>query len=112
MTTWQQMIQNAQEECSRLKPSQDSVGILLARPAQSLAAARWLFPEAHIQMNTPPQRPDQITICIQLPSLMLTDWHSFKHFREMVNHASAFSIHPMEDHLLIELQFRDIWLEK
>lgn len=112
MATWQQLVQEAQEECRRLQPGPDCVGFLLSRPAQSLAAARWLFPEAAIQLATPPDRPDQITIRIQLPSLTLTDWHSFKHFREMIDHASTAAIRPMEDHLLIELYFGDVWLEK
>ena len=86
---------------------------LPAIPPRPIAGRRPLaFPEAAIQLATPPDRPDQITIRIQLPSLTLTDWHSFKHFREMIDHASTAAIRPMEDHLLIELYFRDVWLEK
>lgn len=111
MTNWAHFLQEAHEECCRLCPGLDRVGFMLDRPAQSLAAARWLFPDSEVRVTVPPSRPDQMQIRFQTPSLALSDWRSFKQFRLMFDLASTVTIRPRGDQLLIELGFHEVWLE-
>ena len=112
LTSWSHMVQEAEKECARLQPSPDRVGVLLTRPAESLAAARWLFPDAAIHVAVTPGRPSQMEISFQTPSITLVDWQEFQRFRQLTEHANRAMIQPTGDQLSVKLIFQDVWLEK
>ena len=111
LTSWSHVLKEAEAECASLRPSPDRVGFLLSRPAESLAAARWLFQDETIRAIVTPSRPSEMVIRFQAPSITLVDWQEFRHLRQMVDHANTVNIQPAGDHLSIELTFRDVWLE-